>query len=100
MRASWRAGSLKRGRMSSNKIPGLGKSGNWRRDLRSLIVRLESSEEAAEVVEGNPLSETSGWFVPTGGCDEVESRLIERDMARGGIRRSKIGSIMALVGEY
>ena len=47
MRSSCRAGSLKRGRMSSKRMPGEGKSGNWRRDLWSLILRPASSEEGA-----------------------------------------------------
>ena len=33
MKASCRTGLLKRGRMSSKRTPGVGKSGNWRRDL-------------------------------------------------------------------
>ena len=39
------------GRMSSNKMPGEGKSGNWRSAACSFILRLESSAEleAAEV---------------------------------------------------
>ncbi len=31
------------GRMSSNRTPGAGKSGNWRRDACSFILRLASS---------------------------------------------------------
>lgn len=47
MRSWWRIGSVKRGRMSSKRMPGEGKSGYWRRELRSLILRLESWEEEA-----------------------------------------------------
>ncbi len=38
--------------MSSNSMPGVGKSGNWRRPFWSFILRLVSSEElgALEVV--------------------------------------------------
>lgn len=36
---------MKRGRMSSNRMPGEGKSGNWRRESWSLILRLASWEE-------------------------------------------------------
>ena len=32
MRSWWRVGSLKRGRISSNRMPGEGKSGKRRRD--------------------------------------------------------------------
>ena len=42
-RASCKVGSAKIGRISSNKIPGEGKSGNWRRDERILTLRLASS---------------------------------------------------------
>ena len=45
MRSWWRKGSLKRGRMSSKRMPGEGKSGNCRKDFWSLILRLASSEE-------------------------------------------------------
>ena len=48
MRSWWRLGSLKRGRMSSKRTPGEGKSGNWRREVWSLILRLGSSEEEAD----------------------------------------------------
>ena len=61
MRASWRVGSLKRGRMSSKRMPGDGKSGNWRRELWSLILRLASwEEEAGSLADCPEVSVASG----------------------------------------
>lgn len=76
MRSWWREKSLKRGRMSSKRMPGEGKSGNWRKDLWSLILRLESSEEGAGWWEDcREVSEASGRFL--GGCEEVESGMMK-----------------------
>ena len=45
------------GNMSSNNMPGEGKSGNWRRDWCSFNPRWESSEE----VEEEEVESPSGW---------------------------------------
>lgn len=71
---SCNSGFRKMGRMSSNKMPGEGKSGNCRRAACNLILRLESSaalegEEAASL-----LSEPSARSVGSGlgaGCEAV-----------------------------
>ena len=64
-RALWSAecrdGSAKMGKISSKRMPGEGKSGNWRKAARSFTLRWASSEarEAVEVVflplEASPL---------------------------------------------
>lgn len=62
----------------------VGKSGNWRMDCCSFILRLESSEEEAELAgvsrNGGVSGEASCWTRLE--CDEVES-----DMLREGRRR-------------
>lgn len=63
--------------MSSNRMPGVGKSGNWRRDFCSLILRPGSSEEV-EAWEGDCLG---FWFWVAsgrsrGGCSEVEGDMV------------------------
>lgn len=65
------------GIISSNRIPGEGKSGNWRKAARSSTVRLASSvvlEEAAEErpreAPLSPVIVGSGEWA--GGCEEVE----------------------------
>ena len=74
--------------MSSNRMPLVGKSGNWRRDWWSLILRLANS--AAEEVEeaASPFwgaREASG--LSRGGCEEVES-VMAKGGREGGRRRS------------
>lgn len=91
MRASWRVGSLKRGRMSSKRMPGEGKSGNWRKDLSSLILRPGSSEEAVGGEEDCPTWVASCLVV--GGCEEVESGMLKRrwkQKAVSGIDKARI----------
>jgi hypothetical protein len=66
--------------MSSNKMPGAGKSGNWRRAWRSLIVRLASSAElAAAGVESllwAALLSRVGSGLRAGGCEDVEEAVV------------------------
>lgn len=68
MRASWRVGSAKMGRMSSKRMPGEGKSGNWRSAARSLILRLASSV-VREGWEGD-CPET--WVVEVASCWDAD----------------------------
>lgn len=68
------------GRISSNKMPGEGKSGYWRRERCSLTSRPASSEEPVAEVEGSCLwgaSVASGRF--GGGCCEVDCCILERE---------------------
>ena len=71
-----RVGSAKMGMMSSKRMPGVGKSGNWRRAERKLIVRLESSAALEEEVAGTllwaPSGEIEGSIAEGGGWLEVE----------------------------
>ena len=73
--ASNREGSAKMGRMSSNRMPGSGKSGNWRRAPLSFTLRLASSAEAeAPVAERLPweaLLSRVGSGLPAGGWAAV-----------------------------
>lgn len=63
------------GRMSSKRMPGEGKSGNWRRARRRLIVRLVSSVEpavaAAESLPLGALEVRVGSGFEVGGCEAV-----------------------------
>lgn len=43
IRSKWREGLAKRGRMSMKSMPGIGKSGNWRRAAWRLIFERASS---------------------------------------------------------
>ena len=54
MRSECNVGEENIGRMSSKRIPGLGKSGYWRSERRRFSVRLESSVGRVEVAEGCP----------------------------------------------
>ena len=53
------------GRMSSNRMPGEGKSGNCRSASWSLILRLESSAAVAEAV-GESRGFWAEWVVASG----------------------------------
>ena len=71
MSASWRVGSAKMGRMSSNKTPLVGKSWNWRRACLSLILRRDCSAVVEAEAAGCP---ALPWvWVASGpvGCDAV-----------------------------
>lgn len=68
--------------MSSKRMPGLGKSGNWRSEFLSASVRLESSAAAAGPAAGSP-PWAACWVVlepvrvgsglEEGGCEAVEA---------------------------
>ena len=77
------------GRMSSNRMPGSGKSGNWRRAPLSFTLRLASSAEAeAPVAERLPweaLLARVGSGLPAGGWAAVwAGESLEADMAAEG----------------
>lgn len=69
----WVVGLRKMGQMSSNKMPGEGKSGNWRKACFNSTLALASwaavEAEAADCRVSGPLvaSGASG-----GGCEDVE----------------------------
>ena len=54
MRSECKVGEENIGRMSSKRMPGLGKSGYWWSERRRFSVRLESSVGRAEVAEVCP----------------------------------------------
>ena len=65
MSAACKAGSAKMGKISSKRIPGEGKSGNWRRAARNFTLRLASSEaQEAEEVVFLPLGASSLLLLP------------------------------------
>lgn len=73
--------------MSSNRMPGDGKSGNWRKDFWRLILRLESSAVLAEAEEASLPLAFSADGVVGGGLEESEEvrvrvRGSEVDMAK------------------
>lgn len=94
MRASCTEWSAKIGRMSSKRIPGDGKSGNWRSAARSFTLRLASSavREGAEegcsatwvVVEASGAVEEACWDMLKG-KERKEKRKERKEVeVRGG----------------
>lgn len=77
MSASNRLGSAKMGRMSSNRMPGAGKSGNWRSAPLSFTLRSASSVEAegpaVESLLWEALLSSVGSGLPAGGWAAVAS---------------------------
>lgn len=77
--------------MSSNRMPLVGKSRNWRMDCLSLILRLASSEVEEELGEvsriGGASVEASCWS--RFGCAEVKSGIV-----RKGRKEEDEGAVM------
>lgn len=93
MREWWRMGSANRGRMSSNRIPLVGKSGNWRIDCFSFTLRLASSVAEEEWVEANRIEGISEKASKLSGLGwaEIQSGMLKRGRKEGENERVEGG---------
>lgn len=88
MRFPCTCGLAKSGRISSKRMPGEGKSGNWRRDFLIRVLRRGSSVALGAV---GAESRTGGLFevasgADVGGWEEVDEWDMMRECGRNGGR--------------